>query len=234
MANRTEHLNRLVEEHTRERQRMTGPLRERDRQIRRDRRAAGRLVQRLLLPGTRLDWPELAWMVAIMARAAFTEVSRDSSRPGAVLSAWNARWQGLAGERYVSAFYGVYDRVLRRSTYANAGHPPPLHFDARERTSRPPGGPGFLLGIVPDAAYQEGSVELAPGDRLCLYTDGVTESCNPAGELFGIERLEATLCGAGRGGPDAVLKGLVEMLAAFRGERPSGDDLTLVVAEVRG
>ena len=92
---------------------------------------------------------------------------------------------------------------------------------------------GFLLGIVPDAEYDESSVELAVGDRLCLYTDGVTESRDPNGELFGLLRLEAALAGAGRGGAEAVLRRLVEALAAFRGERPPGDDLTLAVADVR-
>jgi serine phosphatase RsbU (regulator of sigma subunit) len=175
-----------------------------------------------------------AAVVAIMTRLAFAEAGRDSTRPGEVLAALNARLHGLADERYVSAFYGVYDRVLRRFTYANAGHPPPLHFDARARAYRPLEGRGFLLGIVPGAVYEEQSVELAPGDRLCLYTDGVTESRNPAGELFGIARLETALIGVGRGGVEGVLKRVVEELTAFRGERPAGDDLTLVVAEVRG
>jgi sigma-B regulation protein RsbU (phosphoserine phosphatase) len=150
-----------------------------------------------------------------------------------VLAALNRRLQGLADERYVSAFYGVFDRVLRRLTYANAGHPPPLHYVARDRLCRPLEGRGLLLGIVPDADYAEQAIDLASGDRLCLYTDGVTESRNAAGEWFGIERLEASLASGPRTGAEATLRRLAEELAAFRGDRPAGDDITLVVAAVR-
>ena len=274
IAHRTQHLNRLVDERTGELQRLTEQLLKRDRQTQRNLTAAGRLVNRLLLPAARPDWPELSWavhfrpldplggdyydfaqpdgrhlgvliadasghsipaaMVAIMTRLAFAEASRDSTRPGEVLAALNRQLQGLADERYVSAFYGIYDRVLRRFTYASAGHPPPLLYDASDRVCRPLESRGLLLGIVPDAEYEERSVDLAAGDRLCLYTDGVTESRDAAGEQFGVGRLEGALTGGGRGGAEAVLRRLVEVLTSFRGERPAGDDLTLVVAEVRG
>jgi serine phosphatase RsbU (regulator of sigma subunit) len=175
-----------------------------------------------------------AALVAIMTRLAFTEASRDSFRPSAVLSALNEQLQGLADERYVSAFYGIYDRVLQRFTYANAGHPPPLHFDARTGTCRRLDAAGFLLGIVPNAEYAEQHISLTTGDRLCLYTDGVTESRNAAGTLYGIERLEAAFAATGRGGPEAGIRRLVDALECFRSDRPATDDLTLVVADVRG
>jgi serine phosphatase RsbU (regulator of sigma subunit) len=175
-----------------------------------------------------------AALVAIMTRLAFTEASRDSFRPSAVLSALNHQLQGLADERYVSAFYGIYDRVFQRFTYANAGHPPPLHFDARDGKCRRLETSGFLLGIVPDADYGDHSVDLTPGDRLCLYTDGVTESRNQDGTLFGVNRLESAMAASGRGGPEAVIRRLVEALDSFRGDRPATDDITLVVADVRG
>jgi serine phosphatase RsbU (regulator of sigma subunit) len=273
IGHRTHHLNRLVEERTREQQRLTEQLIERDLQSQQNLLAAGRLMQRLLLPAARPDWPELVWavhfnpldplggdyydfaqpdgrhlgvliadasghsipaaMVAIMTRLAFTEASRDSPHPSAVLSALNNQLQGLADERYVSAFYGVYDRVLQRFTYANAGHPPPLRFDAHAGACRRLDGSGFLLGIIPDAEYHEYSVELGVGDRLCLYTDGVTESRDPNGELFGVQRLEGALAGASRGGAEAVLRQLVGTLTAYRGDRLADDDLTLIVADVR-
>jgi len=273
IAHRTEHLNRLVEDRTRELEVRTGQLLERDRQTQRDLLVAGRLMQRLLLPGAPPDCPELAWavdyrpldplggdyydfaqpdgkhlavliadasghsipaaMVAIMARLAFAEASLRSIHPGEVLTALNGRLQGLADERFVSAFYGVFDRVQHRLTFANAGHPPPLHYDSRRGVCRPLDSRGMLLGVVPDSAYEEKCVELAPGDRLCLYTDGVTESRNPDGTQFGFSRLEQALVGVGRGGAGAVLGRLVASLTSFRNGRPAEDDVTLVVAEVR-
>ena len=67
-----------------------------------------------------------AAMVAIMSRTAFTEVSGTTTSPGEVLSEMNARLQGLADERFVTAFYGVLDRRTRVLTFSNAGHPYPL------------------------------------------------------------------------------------------------------------
>jgi sigma-B regulation protein RsbU (phosphoserine phosphatase) len=174
-----------------------------------------------------------AAMVAIMARLAFADVSRHSIRPGEVLAALNLRLQGLADERFVSAFYGVFDRAQRRLTFANAGHPPPLHYVSHSQACLPLDTRGLLLGIMPDVTYEEKCVELAPGDRLCLYTDGVTESRNPDGTQFGFGRLEQALTAAGRGGTDAVLQHLVESLTSFRSGRSADDDVTLVVAEVR-
>jgi serine phosphatase RsbU (regulator of sigma subunit) len=273
IAHRTDHLDRLVRERTQELERLAAELLDRERQAQRGLRVAGRLMNRLLLPGAPPDGPDLAWavhfrpldplggdyydfaqpdgrhvgvliadasghslpaaMVAIMARIAFAEAGRDSTSPASVLRGMNQRLQGLTEERFVSAFYGVYDRVLRRFTYAAAGHPPPLHYEARSQTVRPLESRGLLLGILPDAEYEESSVGLVPGDRLCLFTDGVTEGRGPGGEAFGTVRLEASFASAG-GHADAVLRRLVADLAEFRGDRPAGDDETLLVAEVRG
>jgi len=167
-----------------------------------------------------------------MARISFAEASRDTASPGKVLREMNQRLTELTEEQFVSAFYGVYDRVLRRFTYAGAGHPPPLHLDARSDTVRPLESRGLLLGIVHDAHYEENSIELAAGDRLCFFTDGVTEARGPEGEFFGANRLETTLQTV-RGHADSVLRRLVETLAHFRGEHPAGDDETLLVGEVK-
>ena len=78
-----------------------------------------------------------AAMVAIMARQAFSEAAPFTSRPGEVLAAMNRRLQDLTDERFVTAFYGVFDRRTRRLTYANAGHPFPYRYDARAGTCQP-------------------------------------------------------------------------------------------------
>jgi serine phosphatase RsbU (regulator of sigma subunit) len=194
IARRTEHLNGLVEERTRELQHLTGELLERDRQSQRNMIVAGRLLNRLLLPTDPPDWPEWSWavhfrpldplggdyydfalpderhlgvliadasghslpaaMVAIMARIAFAEIGRKTARPSEVLVAMNRRLQGLADERYVTAFCGVFDRDSRRFTFANAGHPQPLHYSSASRSCEPLGAIGFMLGILPDSQYE--------------------------------------------------------------------------------
>ncbi len=173
-----------------------------------------------------------AAMVAIMSRTAFSDVSGSTTSPGAVLSEMNARLQGLADERFVTAFYGVLNRRTRVLTYANAGHPYPLRLVARSGLVQPLSAQGFMLGIVPDEQYRENSVQLEPGDRLCFYTDGLVEARNEMGEGYGTERLEESLRAHGFIAADALTERLLADQCAFRGETKLTDDVTLVVGEL--
>jgi len=91
---------------------------------------------------------------------------------------------------------------------------------------------GLMLGIVPDASYEEQSLTLERGDRLCLYTDGVVESRNVAKESFGQERLERFLREEATAPASELVQRLVERLQDFRSDLPAWDDLTILVAEV--
>jgi sigma-B regulation protein RsbU (phosphoserine phosphatase) len=173
-----------------------------------------------------------AAMVAIMSRTAFTEAAATTASPGEVLTAMNARLQGLADERFVTAFYGVFDRRTRLLTYANAGHPYPLRWVAATGAVEPLAAQGFMLGIMPGEQYREKTVQLAPGDRICFYTDGLIEARNEIGETLGTDRL--TRCVAAHGGEPAesLANHIVACQGTFRGSQPLGDDLTLVVTEL--
>ena len=170
-----------------------------------------------------------AGMVAIMSRIAFAEVAGETDRPGEVLAVMNQRLQGMAEERFVTAFYGILDRRTRVLTYANAGHPYPLRFSPRTGTVQAVTAQGFLLGIMPDEVYREREVELEPGDRLCFYTDGLVETRNEIGELFGDARLQELLEECGRDSPDDVLKRVLATQREFRGTSPLGDDVTVMI-----
>ena len=94
----------------------------------------------------------------------------------------------LATEKFISLFYGFLDAAGRKLSYANAGHNPPIlvrkdgsHLRLRE------GGP--VIGVFGEGAYSQGEIILAAGDRLVLFTDGVTEATSPQDEEFGEERL---------------------------------------------
>lgn len=173
-----------------------------------------------------------AAMVAIMARFAFAEVVRHTVRPREVLAFMNRRLQGLTDERFVTAFYGLLDRQTREFRYASAGHPPPLRFNPKRGAIEPLSARGLMLGIVPEASYEESSLRLEPGDRLCLYTDGVVDSRNLKKEAFGLERLEGCLRDAAALPAAKLVERLVAQLQEFRSDRPAWDDLTLLVAEV--
>lgn len=173
-----------------------------------------------------------AMMVAIMSRTAFADVSGTTASPGAVLSEMNARLQGLADERFVTAFYGVLNRRTRVLTYANAGHPYPLRFAARTGTVHEVAAQGFMLGIIPDEQYRERTVQLEPGDRLCFYTDGLVEARNGMGEGYGTDRLRSTLLAHGRSLAAPLTGLLLADQEGFRAGQALSDDVTLVVCEL--
>jgi sigma-B regulation protein RsbU (phosphoserine phosphatase) len=174
-----------------------------------------------------------AALVAIVARVAFGAVSAGTVSPGAVLSEMNARLQGLADERFVTAFYGVLDRRTREFRFANAGHPYPLHYAARTGAVRPLVAQGFMLGIVPEERYREGAVALEPGDRLCFFTDGLIEARNERGEDYGTQRLGAALAAHAHRPAEELCARIMDDQAAFRAGHPLSDDVTLVIAELR-
>jgi phosphoserine phosphatase RsbU/P len=174
-----------------------------------------------------------AAMVAIMTRLAFVEASRGTSRPGEVLAAMNQRLLDLADERFVTAFYGVLDRKTRRLTYANAGHPFPIWYSARTGNATELPARGFLLGVMAEEVYAERVVDLEPGDRLCLFTDGVADCRDERGETFGHERVRDLLPELAGLTAAQIADGFVKRLSGFRGETKPVDDMTLVVAEIR-
>lgn len=171
-----------------------------------------------------------ASMVAIMARFAFSEVAHTTVRPGEVLSAMNQRLQGLTDERFVTAFYGVIDRRNYRLTYANAGHPFPYRYEAKTGRCHAISSRGLLLGIMPEERYRERELDLEPGDRLVLFTDGLVDTLNERGDAFGPEFLLQAICRHGQETADKMARRLFGDLTNFRGTRSLADDVTIVVA----
>jgi sigma-B regulation protein RsbU (phosphoserine phosphatase) len=74
-----------------------------------------------------------------------------------------------------------------------AGHPPILHFSAKANTIHTRDGPNMPLGILPEGDFPSSTIESQPGDIFALYTDGFVEAANPAGEEFGLQRLQSEL-----------------------------------------
>jgi len=132
--------------------------------------------------------------------------------------------------RLITLFYGELDASAEQLRYVNAGHNPP--FLVREAGGIERLAPtGVALGVLSDGAYEAMQTEISPGDRLFLYTDGITETFNPHDEEYGEERLAAFLQRHRDSSKQALLDALVEEVLAFSdGIRPR-DDMTMLLLE---
>jgi len=115
---------------------------------------------------------------------------RDLDSPAHVCAIVNGMLcASIAPNKFVTFFCGVLDGNTRTFLYCNAGHPYPIL--VRAGGSRPLDQGGAVLGVFPSWNYQDSSINLQSGDRLLLFTDGITEAENPQGEEFGVGRIAA-------------------------------------------
>jgi sigma-B regulation protein RsbU (phosphoserine phosphatase) len=125
-------------------------------------------------------------------------------------------------------FLGRLDPVNGRLDYCSAGHPPAMLLRANgELELLSEGGP--LLGVIPNAPFVKGSVELKSDDLLLVCSDGILESANKDDEEFGSARLEAQLRGAKAECADAVLFSVLGAVQDFAATRSLVDDMSVVV-----
>ena len=130
--------------------------------------------------------------------------------------------------RFVTLFFAVLDPRTGELAYSNAGHNPPYLLRANGEIAPLEGG-GPPLGILPAMRYQEEHAKMEPGDVLLLYSDGVTEAFNPAGEEFDERIKEAAAAKRGETAA-AIVEAVHEAVAAWVAGQPPTDDVTVVVA----
>jgi phosphoserine phosphatase RsbU/P len=132
--------------------------------------------------------------------------------------------------RFVTAVCGVLDVTSGALTYVNCGHNPPLLLrGGGGRETLRPG--GAALGLFAGERFRSGTVHLAPGDSLVLYTDGVVEPADAHGAEFGEERLEAAIRAVEGRPAGEALRSVIEATRAFSGRDRYDDDFTLVVVQ---
>ena len=129
---------------------------------------------------------------------------------------------------FVTVFFCILDPSDGTVSFANAGHPSPLLLRADGVPVPLPSVGDIVLGLLPGADYELFTLRLEPGDVLFMYTDGVTEAMNAAGEEFGEERLVGALSGAvGLSAVDCTAR-VVGAVREFSDGRPPSDDVTCV------
>jgi len=136
-------------------------------------------------------------------------------------------------ELFITMFYLEYLSDTRTLKYANAGHNLALLLRLGDGTCTPLDAEGLVLGVRREVDFEERSIELAAGDRLLLYTDGVTDAQNPEGEYFDVARLCALFSAYRTLPPEALIEQLLAEVRAFSGHIPLRDDISMVTLQVR-
>ena len=134
--------------------------------------------------------------------------------------------------RFATYFHCIYERETQKLDYVNAGHNPPylIRSDGSLETLEKG---GLLLGVMPNAEYERGSVFLQPGDVLCLFTDGITEAMSPELEEYEEHRLIEVLKKSAGMDATQIMEAIRADLASHTCTREAeSDDMTIIVMKV--
>lgn len=155
---------------------------------------------------------------------------RQVSIPECLDLANNHIFHNSTPEKFVTFFYAALDTRNHRLAYANAGHNHPLLIRP-EGSHRTLETGGLALGCMGGVSYEEESFDFNPGERLVIYSDGISEAMNADGEEFGEERLLRVVKGyPGRSAAD-MLDTVFQQVQMFTGDEPQMDDMTVVILQ---
>jgi len=135
-------------------------------------------------------------------------------------------------ELFISMFYVKYNVSSQMLSFASAGHNKPLLFCRGEKACIELDAEGLILGVMKTVDFEDKSIQMLPGDILLLYTDGITEAQNPAGDFFGIGRLCEIISDKHTEPPDLIVDSIIQSVTTFRQSRPLQDDISMVVLKV--
>ena len=126
---------------------------------------------------------------------------------------------------FVTVFFGILDPATSMVSFCNAGHNPPYIVSGTNSVAALDGPRSKPLGIRPTFAYETGTRKLAPGDCIFLFTDGITEAMDPAGDLFSEERLEEALRSVVDQPASTVVGKVIAKVREFVATAPQADDI---------
>jgi len=159
-----------------------------------------------------------------------SQAMENDPDPAHVITALNRRiLMDTSSDLFVSAVYAMVGPNSDTFVYCNAGHPPPLV--VRADSSRPVeflSRTGMVVGVMADAVWESVEIHLGAGDFVVIYSDGMTDATNDAGELYGQARLVAEAEGMRGQSPYEIRQHLLQSVQAFTGVEQE-DDITLLV-----
>ena len=175
-----------------------------------------------------------AAMFMMKTITSFRDFAKAGKAPSQIIREINGSIiQGNKSAMFVTCFLAILDKRDGTVVFANAGHNPPLiGYNGHYRYLKCC--PGFLLGCFKECHVQDETIKLNPGESLTLYTDGVTEARNAAGEFFGEKRLLETMNRRDYTSVVELHHVLKDEIKAFVGDAPQSDDITYLTLKYRG
>jgi len=163
-------------------------------------------------------------------QAVFRALASDSISPKELTEKANrVMWRNTTESKFITFFYARLDAEARTLQYTNAGHNAPILTRGDGTRTRLEEG-GVILGAFRESAYGQGEIELRSGDRLVMFTDGVSEAVNGEGEEFGEERIVEASVGNRQLSAQALHHTLLNLVTEFCSDEFEDDATVLVVA----
>jgi serine phosphatase RsbU (regulator of sigma subunit) len=176
-------------------------------------------------------------LVMAASRSVFRMLSEEQLSVGEIMIRANRRTKkDIKRGMFVALLYAILNARDTSLRLCSAGQTQPILLSAKtgEAGLVETKGDTFPLGILEDAGYEQTQLQLAPGDRVVFYTDGIVEAMNEQQEIFGFDRLLEVVRGARSMAADALLKEIIDTVNTFAGGNAQHDDMTLIVVSVTG
>ena len=139
-------------------------------------------------------------------------------------------YENTTADKFVTFFVAVLDPISRKLTYCNAGHNPPLRFsETGEVTTLEEG--GLIIGMMPGVEYETETIDIVKGDKIVMYTDGITEAEDKEEVEYGEKRLIDHIKRNLQLSPEELLGSIVDDVNNHAVDLSSQDDVTLLILE---
>lgn len=175
-----------------------------------------------------------AALIASMVKLASIVLKDVAGEPARFLEEMNRLLYRNIEERFLTASYLLLDLEQKEIRYARAGHDPLVYCNRYERTVKYLQPPGSLIGVKERTGTEEQVMPLRPGDRFLLYTDGITETRNAQGEMYGDRAFDEFIRRSLSTNAEGMLADLVKELRGWNGGSAYDDDITCVLIDYNG
>jgi len=176
-----------------------------------------------------------AAMFAVATRTLIRSIANPITRIGKMMELLNDELSiGQESDMFVTVMMGRLNLTNGEFAYCNAGHPKPMILRNDHQIEELEATHGFPIGVRKKQKFVESVVDIAPGESMIAYTDGITEEVDKSGSFFGKERLISIVQSQNSSDPEKIVKEVLKALDRFRGKAEIYDDTTILALKYYG